>query len=169
MWEESKIEKIIKEILNNSNLKNIDKYDDIDLQDMNLAYGNELVDIALKKAEEKNAQISVSIVDRGGNLILFKRMDNAIVASISVAQKKAYTSLILNTPTSQIDLQEFPSLDKIFKNDIILFGGGYPIVYKDKLIGAIGISGSTSENDEIIAFESVQQFLDNYKNKNYSK
>lgn len=159
--EKSKIEKIIKEIIMN----NIENNDSSEFLDMNLTYGNDLANISLKKAVEKNIQISVSIVDRGGNLVVFKRMDDAILGSILVSQKKAQTSLILNKPTSQIDLKEFPYLDKILGNDIILFGGGYPIVYQNRLIGAIGISGSTAENDEMIAFESVQQFLDNYSNK----
>ena len=101
----------------------------------------------------------MSVVNKGGNLILLKKQDEAIVASIDVSYKKAYTALSLNCPSSTVDLNEFPGLDQLMKDKIVLFGGGYPIVYKGKLIGGLGVSGGSSEQDERIAKETIEEVL----------
>lgn len=127
--------------------------------DTNLELAEKLVAKAFEKATKEGLSMSVSVVNKGGNLILLKKQDEAIVASIDVSYKKAYTALSLNCPSSKVDLNEFPGLDQLMKDKIVLFGGGYPIVYKGKLIGGLGVSGGSSEQDERIAKETIEEVL----------
>ena len=127
--------------------------------DTNLELAEKLVTKAFEKATREGLSITVSVVNKGGNLILLKKQDEAIVASIDVSYKKAYTALSLNCPSSKVDLNEFPGLDQLMKDKIVLFGGGYPIVYKGKLIGGLGVSGGSSEQDEKIAKETIEEVL----------
>ena len=129
-------------------------------EDVNLELAEKFVKEALKYAKEKSLNLSVSVVDKGGNLVLFKRTDGAIIASIDVSMKKAYTALLLNSPTSKVDLVEFPGLDRIFKEKLVTFGGGYPIVYEGRLIGALGVSGGSSVDDDEIARKTVESIVE---------
>lgn len=129
-------------------------------EDVNLELAEKFVEEASKYAREKSLNVSVSVVDKGGNLVLFKRMNGAIIASIDVSMKKAYTALLLNSPTSKVDLVEFPGLDRIFKEKLITFGGGYPIVYEGRLIGALGVSGGSSLDDNEIAKKTVKALVE---------
>lgn len=121
------------------------------IEDIYLDLAEMIVDRAFFRAKELGISITAAVVNKGGNLILLKKMDEAIIASIDVSYKKAYTSLSLNCPSSKVDLVQFPGLDVLMKDKIVLFGGGYPIIHNGKLIGAIGISGGSSEIDEEIA------------------
>lgn len=131
------------------------------INDINLEIAEKLAEKAIEKATEINSNITVSVVNKGGNLILLKKMDKAIIASIDVSVKKAYTALSLNCPSSKVDLEEFKGLDKVMGDKIVLFGGGYPIVYNGNLIGGIGVSGGSSENDENIAIYAIEKILKN--------
>ncbi len=132
------------------------KYTDIDAE-----IAERLIKRAILKAKELKVNITAAVVDKGGNLVLLRRMDKAIVASIDVAVKKAYSGLSLNCPTSQINLEEFPGLEQLMKDKIVLFGGGYPVKYKGNLIGGIGISGGNSKQDEEIAVFAIEDVIKN--------
>ena len=126
------------------------KYTDIDAE-----IAERLIKRAILKAKELKVNITAAVVDKGGNLVLLRRMDKAIVASIDVAVKKAYSGLSLNCPTSQINLEQ------LMKDRIVLFGGGYPVKYKGNLIGGIGISGGNSKQDEEIAVFAIEDVIKN--------
>ncbi|MGI8738351.1 MAG: GlcG/HbpS family heme-binding protein [Gammaproteobacteria bacterium] len=117
---------------------------------------------ARKKAEEIDTKMCIAVVDSGGNLKAFARMDDAWVGSIDVAIKKAKTALFFAMPTGQIGELSQPgqSLYGIeHSNDgLITFPGGLPIVDKDSiLVGGIGVSGSSVENDHIVAKAGVDK------------
>ncbi|MCJ2118341.1 heme-binding protein [Methylobacterium sp. J-001] len=108
------------------------------------------------KAKELDTQMCIAVVDSGGNLKAFHRMDDAWVGSIDIAQKKAKTSVFFGMMTGQIGQLSQPGgpLYGIeHSNDgLITFPGGIPIVDADGVMsGAIGVSGSTVENDHIVA------------------
>ncbi|MCU0954161.1 MAG: heme-binding protein [Hyphomicrobium sp.] len=116
---------------------------------------------ARKSAEKTKTKMCIAIVDSGANLKAFYRMDDAWVGSIDIAIKKAKTAVFFGMPTGQIGKLSQPggSLYGIeHSNDgLITFPGGLPIVDKEGvLIGAIGVSGSSVENDHTVAEAGVK-------------
>lgn len=118
------------------------------------------IEAARKKAIALKTQMCIAVVDSGGNLKSFLRMDDAWVGSIDIAIKKAKTANFFGMPTGQIGKLSQPggSLYGIeHSNDgLITFPGGIPIVDKDGvMIGAVGVSGSSVENDHAVAEAGV--------------
>lgn len=118
------------------------------------------IEAARKKAIELKTQMCIAVVDSGGNLKAFLRMDDAWVGSIDISVKKAKTAVFFGMPTGQIGKLSQPggSLYGIeHSNDgLITFPGGIPIVDKDGvMIGAMGVSGSSVENDHAVAEAGV--------------
>src|SRR5699024_11092833 len=102
------------------------------LMEMNLNLAKELIDAAEQKAKEIGVQMVISIVDEGGNLIAVHRMDDAWIASIDISQNKAWTSVALKMPTSNLEEATVPNaelygLNTTNQGRIVLFGGGIPL------------------------------------------
>jgi len=114
------------------------------------------IEAAREMALETGTKMCIAIVDSGANLKAFHRMDDAWVGSIDISIKKAKTAVFFGMPTGQIGKLSQPG-GPLFgiehSNDgLITFPGGLPIVDKDGvLVGAIGVSGSSVENDHIVA------------------
>ncbi len=108
------------------------------------------------KATELGTQMCIAIVDSGGNLKAFHRMVDAWVGSIDIAHKKAKTSVFFGM-MNRADRPAVPAGGPLYgiehSNDgLITFPGGIPIVDSDGVMsGAIGVSGSTVENDHTVA------------------
>lgn len=120
-----------------------------------------IINAARKAAQKNKTQMCIAVVDSGANLKAFHRMDDAWVGSIDIAIKKAKTAVYFGMPTGQIGKLSQPG-GPLFgiehSNDgLITFPGGLPIVDKDGvLIGAIGVSGSSVENDHAVAAAGVK-------------
>ena len=119
-----------------------------------------IITSAIKKADEINTKMDIAVVDAGGNLKAFVRMDGAWLGSIDIAQKKARTARYFDMPTGEIGKLSQPGgpLYNIEHSNggLITFPGGIPL--KDSsgaIIGAIGVSGSTVENDHTVAEAGV--------------
>jgi len=115
---------------------------------------------ARKKAVKLKTQMCIAVVDSGGVLKAFHRMDDAWVGSIDIAIKKAKTAVFFGMPTGEIGKLSQPGgpLYGIeHSNDgLITFPGGLPIVDAEGvMIGAIGVSGSSVENDHAVAQAGV--------------
>jgi uncharacterized protein GlcG (DUF336 family) len=112
-----------------------------------------LVDEACKKASEIDLKIAVTILDEGGNLKTFHRMDGAALIATSASQKKAFTAIGFGMPTGDA-WYGFIKDDPILMNgadslkDFTLLGGGSPIMVDGNLAGAIGVSGGHYKQDE---------------------
>lgn len=111
---------------------------------------------AIAESKKISTQMCIAVVDSGADLKAFVRMDNAWVGSVDIAIKKAKTACFFAMNTGQIGQLSQPGgpLYGIeHSNDgLITFPGGVPIVDKDGvLIGAIGVSGSSVENDHQVA------------------
>lgn len=115
---------------------------------------------AIEEAKKINTQMCIAIVDSGADLKAFVRMNNAWVGSVDIAIKKAKTACFFGMNTGQIGELSQPG-GKLYgiehsNNGLITFPGGIPIVDQDGvLIGAIGVSGSTVENDHQVAKAGV--------------
>jgi uncharacterized protein GlcG (DUF336 family) len=119
------------------------------------------IEAARKKATKIDTKMCIAVVDSGANLKAFLRMDDAWVGSIDIAIKKAKTAVFFMMPTGEIGKLSQPgsSLYGIeHSNDgLITFPGGLPIVDEQGvLIGAIGVSGSSVENDHKVAEAGVK-------------
>ena len=114
------------------------------------------IEAARKKAVNIETQMCIAVVDSGANLKAFLRMDDAWVGSIDIAIKKAKTAVFFGMPTGEIGKLSQPG-KPLFgiehsNEGLITFPGGLPIVDKDGvLVGAIGVSGSSVENDHAVA------------------
>lgn len=130
--------------------------------DMSLESLKKMAGYVEEKANEIGVPMVFSAVDEGGNLIYFQRMEGSLLISVKVSQDKAYTSCILKCATS--DLAEITkpgealwSLSNSADGRIVCFGGGYPIEVDGKVIGAIGISGGSAEQDMSVATYALEK------------
>jgi len=125
-------------------------------QDVSLEQAHAVVEAARRKAGEIGAAMDIAVVDAGANLKAFARMDGAWLGSIDIAMKKARTARFFDMPTGDIGAISQPggSLYNIEHSNggLITFPGGLPLKTTDgTVIGAIGVSGSTVENDHAVA------------------
>ena len=120
----------------------------------------EAVAAAVSKAEELGLKINAAVVDRGGNLLAFQRMNGAFLHSIGIAVDKAYTAAGFGFPTSQWmdEIGDIPQLREgiVHRDRLVIFGGGLPIVHERRVIGAIGVSGGSEAQDETCARAGLQ-------------
>src|SRR6202047_3424731 len=110
-----------------------------------------MVDRAMAKARELGVSENVAILDDGGNLKAFSRMDGASIPTIEIAQNKAYTALFgVSTQDFFNFIEGDPSLLAGMPTlaRVAAWGGGFPIKVKGEVVGAIGVSGApTVQND----------------------
>ena len=118
-----------------------------------------ILDAAQKQAESMGVKMNIAVVDAGANLIAFRRMDGAWLGSIDIAIKKAKTARYFDMPTGDIGGLSQPggSLYGIEHSNggLISFPGGIPLTDGDAVIGAVGVSGSTVEDDHEVAQAGV--------------
>ena len=118
---------------------------------------------ATEKAEDLNLKMNIAVVDAGANLVAFARMDDAWLGSLDISIKKAKTARFFDMNTGEIGKLSQPGgpLYNIEHSNggLITFPGGIPIKNGDgDIIGAIGVSGSTVENDHTVAQAGVEGF-----------
>jgi len=126
------------------------------MADITLTQAHQAVEAALSKASEMGVKMDIAVVDVGANLKAFVRMDGAWLGSIDIAQKKAKTARWFDMPTGAIGGLSQPGgpLYNIehSNNGLISFPGGLPLKNSGgEVIGAIGVSGSTVEDDDAVA------------------
>lgn len=122
------------------------------------AYG--VVKAAYEKALEMGVKMDIAVVDAGANLKAFVRMDGAWLGSIDIAIKKAKTARFFDMPTGEIGKLSQPGESlyqiEVSNGGLISFPGGIPLKNeKGDIIGAIGVSGSTVEDDHTVAEAGV--------------
>ena len=123
-----------------------------DKKSITLESARNMVTAAAGKAQEIGVPMAIAVVDPDGTLKAFARMDGAALLAVRVAQQKAWTAISFNAPTH--GLWEFikddpPLLASLpHQEDMILFGGGYPITVEGHLIGGVGVSGGHYSQDQ---------------------
>jgi uncharacterized protein GlcG (DUF336 family) len=125
------------------------------MSDITLMQARAAVEAAREKSGEIDTKMNIAILDAGGNLKAFARMDGAWLGSIDIAIKKARTARFFDMNTGDIGNLSQPAgpLYGIEHSNggLITFPGGVPIRQGDEIIGAIGVSGSSVENDHAVA------------------
>ena len=122
-----------------------------------LAQAEAAIKAAKEKAKQLNVLSNIAIVDAGANLVAFSRMDGAWLGSIDLAIGKARTARLFDMESGEIGKMSQPGgpiwqVEHSNGGRLITFGGGIPLRNsKDEIIGAIGSSGSTVENDQAVS------------------
>lgn len=126
----------------------------------------------MKEAEEKAKEIGVdmdiAIVDDGGHLLMFERMDGAKLTSISIAIDKAFTAAGAKKATHEYADIAKPNgsafgINTSNQGRFIIFGGGVPIIIEGQVVGAVGCSSGTAEEDRIVAEYAISKFIESLR------
>lgn len=125
-------------------------------RDVSLDQAHAVLEAAARKAGEINTKMDIAVVDAGGNLKAFARMDGAWLGSIDISIKKARTARYFDMPTGDLGKLSQPGGPlyqiEVSNQGLITFPGGVPLKAPDgTIIGAVGVSGSTVENDHTVA------------------
>jgi uncharacterized protein GlcG (DUF336 family) len=133
------------------------------MSEITLERTNAAIEAALAKSRELGVKMNIAVVDAGGNLVAHVRMDGAWIGSIDISQKKAYTSKAFDIATK--DLAEHSQSGKQFfgihaSNDgkIMIFAGGVPLKKGGHVVGAVGVSGGSGEQDHGVAEAAAAAF-----------
>jgi glc operon protein GlcG len=122
---------------------------------MTLAEAERILQAAKKKAQDMGVKVAISIVDPRGDLVAMVRLDGALWRTAPVSRGKAFASVAFGAPsgelTARADNPVMRSLILMEGGNIIPQQGAVPIKRGDELLGAIGVSGATSQEDEDIA------------------
>ena len=112
-----------------------------------------VIQAAVAEAKKRNWKMNVAVADSGGNLVAFQRMDGAMLASIQIAEHKARAAATFRRPTKVFeDGVQLMHLNYLLAFDgIIASRGGIPLIEQGGIIGAIGCSGGTDSQDEIVS------------------
>jgi glc operon protein GlcG len=124
---------------------------------INLATAKNIALAAAKEAERIKINVVIAIVDAGGHLIYLERFDRAQFGSIEVAVHKARCSVAYKRPTKAFeDAVSSGKINLLTLDDICAVEGGLPIIQGGKIIGAIGVSGGTTQEDGQIATAGIR-------------
>ena len=123
---------------------------------INLAAARTVISAAETRAEEIGQPMNIAVVDAGGNLVSHVRMDGAWIGSIDISINKAFTSRAFDIETKDLGANsqpgnQFYGIHASNQGRIMIFAGGIPLVIDGKVIGAIGVSGGSGEQDQTVA------------------
>ena len=139
-----------------------EKLSSIDMDNnLSLEKARKIIRAGERKAKEMNIAAVFAVVNPEGNLIIEERMDNAILVSVEVAYKKAYTAAALKLNTQDLTALVQPgAMFYGLQSDpkYIVFGGGMLLKVDGKIVGAVGVSGGSAQEDMEIAKACVKAF-----------
>lgn len=127
-----------------------------------------ILEASEKKANEIGVDMDIAVVDDGGHLLGFYRMDNAKITSIDIAINKAFTAAGTRRPTHEY--AEFarpggPAFGIHVSNQgrFMIFGGGVPILVEGRVVGAVGCSSGSPEQDREVAQAGIDALMEKLK------
>lgn len=129
---------------------------------LSLATCDRLIEAGIRRAQQIGVPMVLAVVDESGNLVAFRRMDGALVVSITLAPHKASTAATVRLPTEELASLAQPGaplygIDVNIPN-LTLVGGGLPLVADGVTIGGVGVSGGSVEQDVDVAQAMVAAF-----------
>ena len=128
-----------------------------------LADARRVIAGAEKKAQELQQPMNIAVVDEGGNLVSHVRMDGAWIGSIDISINKAFTSRAFDIATKDL-AQHSQSGGQFFgihvsnHGRVMIFAGGIPLKHEGKVVGAIGVSGGSGEQDHAVAEAGAKEY-----------
>jgi uncharacterized protein GlcG (DUF336 family) len=128
-----------------------------------LSDARRVIAAAEKKALEIGQPMNIAVADAGGNLVAHVRMDDAWLGSIDISIKKAYTARAFDIATKDLASHsqsggQFFGIHASNDGRIMIFAGGIPLKRDGKVVGAIGVSGGSGEQDHAVAEAGVTGF-----------
>jgi uncharacterized protein GlcG (DUF336 family) len=130
---------------------------------VSLKEAESIIASAKAKAEEIGQPMNIAIVDSGGNLVAHVRMDGAWIGSIDISINKAFTSRAFDIATGELGKNANPG-DQFYgihvsnHGRVMIFAGGLPLKRNGQVVGAIGVSGGSGEQDQAVAVAGVDIF-----------
>jgi glc operon protein GlcG len=120
---------------------------------ISLGRAQAILNAAAAEATRRNWKMNLAVADSGGNLVAFQRMDGAMLASIQIAEHKARAAVTFRRPTKIFeDGIQLMHLNYLLAfDDVIASRGGIPLIEDGAIVGAIGCSGGTDSQDEIVS------------------
>jgi uncharacterized protein GlcG (DUF336 family) len=115
-----------------------------------------IIEAAVEKAKKLGQPMNIAIVDAGTNLMAFARMDGAWLGSIDIAINKAFTAKAFDSSTLELGGnsqpgQQFFGINASNHGRVMIFAGGVPIKVNGQIVGAVGVSGGSGEQDQAVA------------------
>src|SRR5215212_968770 len=128
-----------------------------------LEEAHRVIDAAQRKAQQISQPMDIAVVDAGGNLKAHVRMDGAFVGSITISINKAYTAIAFQQQTAHLQEDTRPGgpifgLSDAHGGRLVVFPGGIPLVREGEIVGAIGVSTGTVEQDQEVAEAGAAAF-----------
>jgi uncharacterized protein GlcG (DUF336 family) len=128
-----------------------------------LGEARKVIAAAEQKAAEIKQPMNIAVVDEGGNLVSHARMDGAWIGSIDISINKAFTSRAFDISTK--DLAQYSQSGGQFfgihvsnHGRVMIFAGGIPLKRAGKVVGAVGVSGGSGEQDQVVAEAGAKAF-----------
>jgi uncharacterized protein GlcG (DUF336 family) len=123
---------------------------------LTLADARRIIAAAEQKATDIGQPMNIAVVDAGGNLLAFERMENAWLGSIDISIKKAWTSRAFDIATKDLAKlaqsgDEFFGIHASNDGKVMIFAGGVPLKQNGKVVGGIGVSGGMGKQDQAVA------------------
>ena len=128
----------------------------LDRKTLSLEAANKIIAGAIQEAKANNWLVDIAVVDESGNLLSFQRMDGALIGSIDVSIGKARTASIFRRPTKVLEEAAKTRPAIVTLPNGVLLQGGVPISVNGQTVGAVGVSGVTSQQDEQIAEAGIR-------------
>ncbi len=125
-------------------------------QSVGLEEARQVIAAGEKKAQDNGQPSNIAVVDAGGNLVAHVRMDGAWIGSVDIAINKAFTARAFDTATAQLaDMSQpgepFFGIQQSNDNRVMIFAGGLPLQVDGQVVGAVGVSGGTGDQDQAVA------------------
>ena len=132
---------------------------------MTLAIAKTLIEKIEKKATEIGLNVVIAVSDSAGRIVAVHSMDDAYIASFDIAVNKTFTYVGLKMSTAELAKLAQPGqplygIQHTNEGKIVIFGGGEPLYVEDKIIGAVGVSGGSAEQDTALAAYGKEVFKD---------
>jgi glc operon protein GlcG len=129
--------------------------------DVSLELAELLISQARAEAQRQGVAIAAAVVDRGGLIVAAARMDGAQICAMPLATDKAFTAVAVGLPTHEWADMTQPSarawgFNTTLGGRIVVFGGGVPVVYAQRIIGGLGVSGGSPDQDRACAEAAVK-------------
>ncbi|MDB5320681.1 MAG: hypothetical protein JWN40_2312 [Phycisphaerales bacterium] len=122
-----------------------------------------IISAAELEAKNQGQPMNVAVVDAGGNLIAFARMDGAWMGSIDISIKKAWTSRAFDIETNTLGKlaqpgEDFYGIHASNGGKVMIFAGGVPLKRNGVVVGAVGVSGGSGKQDQAVAEAGAEAF-----------
>jgi uncharacterized protein GlcG (DUF336 family) len=130
---------------------------------LKLSDARQVIAAAEARANEIGQPQNIAVVDAGGNLVAHVRMDGAWLGSVDISINKAWTARAFDLPTKELATDAQPGkpffgIHTTNHGRVVIFAGGIPLLRDGKVVGAVGVSGGTDEQDQTVAEAGAAAF-----------